>query len=441
MSHVSPQVNIKRSNAPAGGGTADTGGGSAERLGNNTKSWAAFEARECEKSLSNQSLELEAVRREYDALTGSDQAKTHARQARFSAQTSATKLLHGTLSPRDTPWRVTGCSRRKIAPEVALLHSASTGKCHFGNLMICGSVWNCPVCAAKISESRKREIQTATDAHTAAGGALYMVTFTFSHQRHEDIADLMARFSKARSWMRQQRAYKSLRERMAQVGDIRTLEVTYGDANGWHPHEHGLWFCADKLSRAKQRNMMEVLFCLWEKACARAGLGAPNRKRGVNIIECESAADYMAKMGREQKWGVASELSKQHVKVGKAERMSPFDLLRSYEAGNKQHGALFLEYARAFFGKRQIIWSDGLKAVFGIAIREDQELAEEILCEDAVLAMSLEAFEWRVILHQPFDVRATVLQLAENGMRSGIGLSGVRLYVDRLVKMSPLCPF
>jgi hypothetical protein len=228
---------------------------------------------------------------------------------------------------------------------------------------------------------------------------------------------------------------------MGYVGDIRTLEVTYGDGNGWHPHEHGLWFCADRLTRAKLRRMMDVIFCLWERACAKAGLGAPNRKRGVNIIACESAADYMAKVGREQKWGVASELAKQHIKTGRAKSLTPFDLLRSYEAGNKQHGALFLDYAKAFFGKRQIIWSDGMKAVFGIAIREDQELAEAVVCEDAAKMMTLTAYEWRVVLHQPFDVRATVLQLAENGQRGGAGVAAVRLFVDRLVKLSPLCPF
>lgn len=440
-------VNVKQARAacrlPARSGSEDGQPASrAERLGNNTKSRAAFIEVKDQETHEIQAFTLDEGRREYVLFVDPQLAKNTARHARFSAQSSATKLLHNAMTPRDTPWRVTGCARRKIAPEVSILHSPTTGKAHFGNLMICGSVWTCPVCAAKISEGRKLEIKTATDAHMVAGGSLYMVTFTFSHQRHEDIADLMSRFSKARQWMRAQRGYKALRRAMGYVGDIRTLEVTYGDGNGWHPHEHGLWFCADRLPRAKLRHMMEILFCLWERACAKAGLGAPNRKRGVNIIECESAADYMAKMGREQKWGIASELSKQHIKVGKAKSMTPFDLLRSYEAGNKQHGALFLEYASAFFGKRQIIWSDGLKAVFGILIREDQDIAEDLMCEDAAKIATLSSFEWRVVLHQPFDVRATVLQLAENAqLRDGGGAAAVREFVERLVFLSELIPF
>lgn len=381
-------------------------------------------------------------------------AQITARQGRFSAQSSATRLLHavpnprstkydddewvadGLLPPAPTQWRVTGCSRRRIAQDVSVLHSASLGKAHFGNLMICGSVWTCPVCSAKISEGRKAEIQVATDVHTAAGGAMYMVSFTFSHQRNEPIADLLKRFGKARTWLRQHRQYKELRKSLAALGDIRALEVTYGDANGWHPHEHGLWLVASKLTREQLRKMAAVLFELWVVACKRSGLGAPNRKRGVNIIECQSAADYMAKAGREQTWGVSSELSKAHVKTGKAGRMTPFDLLRSYEAGNAQHGALFIEYAKAFFGKRQIMWSKGLKAVFGIAVKEDQEIAQQELSEDAVHQFSITAYEWRVVLHQPYDVRSQILLLAELA-----GVEGARSYIERLCFASELIPF
>lgn len=412
----------------------------AERLGNNTKLQAAFEARDSENPEVIQRFTLNEARREYVQTEDAETSKVTARQARFSAQSSATKLLFKQETPRETQWRVTGCSRRKISDEVAVLHSPSLGKAHFGNLMICGSVWTCPVCAAKISEARKREIETAINAHRAAGGALYMVTYTFAHQRHDNLADLMTRFSAARTWMRGQRAYKNLCREMGFVGDIRTLEVTYGDANGFHPHEHGLWLVADPLKRAQLRRMMAVLFLLWERACEKMGLGAPNRKRGVNIIECESAADYMAKAGREQKWGIASELAKQHIKTGKAKSMTPFDLLRSYEAGNKQHGALFIQFANAFFGKQQIRWSKGLKAIFGIAIREDQELAEEQLAEDSEKMTSLSAFEWRVVLNQPFDVRAIILHLAESGEKCQ-GTSGhdaVRLYVEGLVSRTSL---
>ena len=448
------QERVKRASGTASkaegrGAPATRDAAAVSPLGNNTKLQAVLEVREHGNPDCIQRFTLDNERREYVEVISDEARQITSRQARFSAQSSAARLLHGVPNPRaakydvldnkgESPaqWRVTGCSRRKIAEEVSVLHSPSIKKAHFGNLMICGSVWTCPVCSAKVSEARKQEIKVASDLHCAAGGYMYMVSLTFSHQRNDVISSMLGKFSQARTWMRAHRDFKEMRRGLGFVGDIRALEVTYGDKNGWHPHEHGLWLVADVLTDSQLRTMMKTIFKLWHKACGKFGLGLPNRKRGVNIKKAISAADYMAKTGREQTWGVSSELSKQHVKTGKANGMTPFDLLRSYEAGNKQHGALFIEYANAFFGKQQIRWSKGLKAIFGIAIIEDQELAEQVISEDAAVIFSITAYEWRVILHQPYDVRAQVLLLAEIG-----GAGGAQAYIKRLVQQSELLPF
>jgi hypothetical protein len=418
----------KASGLGDGGRLPHAGPQADEPLGNNTKSQAALEVREGQNPESIQLFTLDNARREYVQVVTRETALVVARQARYSAQSSATKLLFRSQTPRDSQWRVTGCARRKISDTVAVLHSSKLSRAHYGNLMICGSVWTCSVCAAKISEARKREIRAATDLHIAGGGWMYMVTYTFSHQRNDNINDLLVRLKKARTWLREQRAYKALRRELGCLGDIRALEVTYGAKNGWHPHEHGLWLVGTRFTRDQLRKITSTLFTLWLAACARAGLGAPNRKRGVNVIECQSAADYMAKMGREQTWGVSSELAKQHIKSGRGDSMTPMDLLRSYEIGNKHHGALFVQYAEAFYGKRQIIWSKGLKALFGIEQREDQELAEEELSDDSVEILKITAVEWRAVLSMRYDVRAQVLLAAEAG-----GYDAARLYLDHVV--------
>jgi hypothetical protein len=86
-------------------------------------------------------------------------------------------------------------------------------------------------------------------------------------------------------------------------------------------------------------------------------------------------------------------------------------------------------------------WSKGLKAVFAIAVIDDQVLAEEKLAPDSVKVATLSAYEWRVILDQPYDVRGIVLQLAETGVKAGIGDAALRRYVDSLVDRSSLLPF
>lgn len=422
------------------GGTHDdaqaAAGGPAEgRLGNLTESRAGFWAKDSENPDVIQWVKVDDKRREsgagYVVELDPKQAALVARKARYAAQRTAADLLGKTKTPRQTVWRVVGCARRRIGADVSVMHSPRLGKAHFAGLMVCGSVWTCPPCAAKVSERRKDEIVKATDMHKAAGGALYMVTNTFAHRRADQLGDTMDRLSKARQHMRRQRAYRELLKSVGFVGDIRTLEVTYGDANGWHPHEHNLWLVAKPLTDRQQRTLRATLFELWKKACMVSGLGTPNRKNGVNVIEAESAAEYMAKFGREPKWGVASELTKQHVKtgskVGQVKSMTPFDLLRAAHEGEGRFGPLFVEFAQAFFGKRQVVWSRGLKAAFGIDELTDEELAV-IEAEDATVMIQLTPVEWRMVLAQSWDQRSVILELAELG-----GYLAVRRYVDRLI--------
>lgn len=396
------------------------------RLGNNTKSHAAFRESICPESGEIIGFALNSTRSEYVENVDSDTAKKSARQDRFQHQTTATKLLFNHQTPRGTQWRVTGCARRRISDYVAVLFSDSIKKAHFSGLMVCGSVWTCPPCAAKISERRKNEISAATDLHVESGGAIYMITRTFAHKRFDVLADMLVAQRKARDWMRKHRGYVNLMEEIDSVGHVRALETTYSDANHWHPHDHELLLTAAPLTVRLMKKIQSVQFELWRKACIKFGLGIPNRKRGVDVRLALSAAQYLAKFGREEKWGVASELSKQISKKGGKESLTPFDILRGYESGEKRFGPLFIEYANAFFGSRQIVWSKGLKKILCIDEKTDEELAKEE-SEDAVIIIKIDAFEWRTILKQPRDVRSLLLDLAETG-----GFDAVRLYLDKI---------
>lgn len=419
--------------APCDDAQAAACGEAGGRLGNLTESRAGFLDVIDEKTGEIQRVRLDEKRREYVVDVDANTATISARKSRFAAQGTAADLLGHTKTPRGTVWRVVGCARRRVGTDVAVMHSPALGKAHFAGLMVCGSVWTCPPCAAKVSERRKQEIVKATDMHKSAGGSLYMITHTFAHQRSDQLADTMIRLSKARQHMRRQRAYRDLLRSMGFVGDIRTLEVTYGDANGWHPHEHNLWLVSKSLTDRQQRSLRSTLFDLWKRACVVAGLGTPNRKNGVNVIEADSAAEYMAKFGREPKWGVASELTKQHVKSGKAKSLTPFDLLRGAHDGVSRFAPLFVQFAMAFFGKRQVVWSRGLKAVFGIDEVTDEELAARE-AEDASVVIRVTPFEWKTVLARPYDERSVLLELAEVG-----GYVAVRTYLDAIT--ANLAPF
>ena len=68
------------------------------------------------------------------------------------------------------------------------------------------------------------------------------------------------------------------------------------------------------------------------------------------------AGSYVAK------WGLEHEITKGHMKKGKEDSRTPFDILRSYsESGSQEDANLFKLYYFAFKGYRQLNWSRGLK--------------------------------------------------------------------------------
>src|SRR5690349_16250907 len=76
--------------------------------------------------------------------------------------------------------RVASCLR-VIAPHkthVEIHKSKVTKRARYKNLMVCGSVWQCPVCASYISEVRRKELSGAINKWT---GGLVLLTYTASH--------------------------------------------------------------------------------------------------------------------------------------------------------------------------------------------------------------------------------------------------------------------
>ena len=82
---------------------------------------------------------------------------------------------------------------------------------------------------------------------------------------------------------------------------------------------------------------------------------------------------------KENKWGLEHEMTKGHVKKGKKENRTPFDILRSYtENENEADANLFKLYYFAFKGTRQLNWSKGLKKLVSKAEEKtDQEIVDD----------------------------------------------------------------
>jgi hypothetical protein len=297
----------------------------------------------------------------------------------------------------------------RLKDDVDVFRSKQYSNCHFGGVVVCGSVWACPVCAGRIQEGRADEICQAIDAAYNAGLTVSMVTLTFPHQAFHSCQELIVRQRDALTRFRRGKAYDKLRQRIGYVGLIRALEVTHG-FNGWHPHTHELWFHEP----GKARGMITEIKRQWENACRKAGLIPTGkvkafRKHAVDVMFGAQSGDYLAKASDQGYWGAESEMARSRLKTGSKGR-PPFAILADAAAGDTRSGALFVEYVQAFHGKRQIYWTNGLKDRFQIGEVDDETLAVE-QSDSADLLGHIDSIGWELVrLNKAW---AVILDLAE----------------------------
>ena len=333
-------------------------------------------------------------------VLGGDFDPRMARFERFALQSAARHLLPAA--------RVAKCLRlRAKGLDIQIVQSTKHGKCSYKGLQTCGSVWTCPVCAAKISERRRVELQTAITLHKAQGGQVLLLTLTNPHLVGDNLAELLDRQAKALKIFNSDRATRKVFAAMGCIGQIRAVEITHGRLravnNGWHPHFHFLLFVASGLDLVA---LHLAVHARWQHACGRAGLKLPSLAHGVRLDDGSKAAKYASK------WGLESEMTKGHIKKS-TDGETPFDLLRAYlVSGDKQAGALFAEFAQAFKGKRQLHWSARLKKHFHIGEMSDEELANK-QDDKAVLLGTITVDQWRYIIKR--EARSLLLDLAEQG--------------------------
>ena len=195
-----------------------------------------------------------------------------------------------------------------------------------------------------------------------------MLTLTIPHYMGDNLESLLLGFRGAlKRFFNGTRKSKAIWADMGKIGHIKALEVTHG-RNGWHPHYHILIFTKQELPKDYDT---APLLELWQNSCRLAKLPIPNEKYGLNWKK----GDYS---GYISKWGIDSEMTKGHVKSGRNGNATARDLLKmSMLEGGEQFGKLFQEFAICFKGSRQLDWSRGLKAMFSIDNKTDEELAEE----------------------------------------------------------------
>lgn len=222
-------------------------------------------------------------------------------------------------------------------------------------LQTCESVWHCPCCSAHISEVRRREMNDVFRwARKKAKLSIKMVTLTARHGVKDDLATLLDAIKRAKKALHQHRTYKNIKGCI--VGHITATEVTGGGRNGWHPHYHIIFL----LDESDGPVDLEGLRDPWMASLHGAGLSGNGA--AFHVQDASHAETYITK------WGAAEEMTLTDKKRGRgAGSRTPAQLLAdSCDAGDKRAGALWRQYGAVFKGRRQLVWSRGLKKMAGI---------------------------------------------------------------------------
>ena len=321
---------------------------------------------------------------------------------RHRAQRFALKSVVNRLLPTS---RTSKCCRWRVPKQALQVHrSVEHGKAFFSGLQVCASVWSCPVCAAKISERRRAELVTAVALAKSMGMHVKLLTLTVPHGLGDDLPTLLSQIRNA--WRRTTtgRAGKDFRKLLGVRGTIRALEVTHGQ-NGFHPHLHVLLFIDQDATNA----CIQGLFTpIWQDACTKAGLPRPSDAHGCRVDDGSKAARYASK------WGLESEMTKSHTKQGRNGSRTPWDFLRAFlerSEGWQQDAHLFLTYAAAFKGQRQLYWSNGLRALLALGEEATDEEVAAVQEDTAIELAELTDEQWRAILRTKSE--CLVLDMAE----------------------------
>jgi hypothetical protein len=309
--------------------------------------------------------------------------------------------------------RVRICMRtpRAGVGSIKVMRGSGGNSAHFSGCMVCSSVWTCPVCAERIANERRNELEHALNNWN---GGFLLVTQTIQHNISESCLDVRKRFDKAARSFKSGRQFQAIKSKYGLRYTVRNREVTDGE-NGWHVHGHEIWFLDRALTDEKLQELTELLKERWARHAEKAG-GWASWEHGLDIKKSDSFIyDYVAKFGklpdgREDKKLSTSELTHSHTKKARREGKTPWQLLDDYDHGDKRAGARFCEYAIAFKGVRQLIWSKGLRAAVGL----EDELTDEQIAEqepESTEWAEISIQTWRKVIE--YGHRALILEICK----------------------------
>lgn len=302
--------------------------------------------------------------------------------------------------------------------------SVNAGVAHYSGLTTCGSIWACPVCSAKIRNTRAEEISAGAARWDLAGNSVYMITLTAPHDLGMKLSPLMGTIADSFRKVISGRSWLALKARVGIVGTVRSVEITHG-ANGWHPHLHVLVFIEGDPGARGLVDLGQHFRGKWGRAIVAAGYRAPDEQHGVVIDRCTSAAEAGAYIAKTQDGkGVGNELARGDLKSGRGEHRTPLEILEAFRwTGDAADLGLWRTYEKATKGRQAITWSRGLRQLLAVEERTDEEVAAEEIGGEVLVMIDRD--DWRKVTRVP-GLAAHLLDQAERGGSAAVSAALIK---------------
>jgi hypothetical protein len=370
------------------------------------------------------------------------------REAKVGRYTLLTRMWNDDV----TLERVAKCRRVGVVAGGQVGLRVDSGAAGFSGLSKCGSVWSCPVCAAKIARERGMELEQVLTWAVDQGHTVAMLTATVQHhsghqlgdtwdavqyawstwtssrkytgESHEAYGERLAKWEtdRARGWAgsrKRKRPVRAIgwRERYGELGWARAVEVTAMGDNGWHPHLHVVLVFEGQLSGDLVRAAVDEMFPTWQRALRREGFdaqqygsnadGSQGGALDVRVSTEETAAglaDYFTKF-------VALEITGAVNKKGRSKGLTPFQLAQAaFIDGDADAYEAWAIWTRVSRGRRQLTWSKRLRELAGLSDeRSDEEIADDVIGDADELILPVET--WAVVKWE----QVQLLLAAEDG--------------------------
>ena len=363
------------------------------------------------KSISQQNRMFNSDCGRLDSNTKSVRAKTKFRKEifkmrKYSGQTLATEKDHQRGYNRT---RYCGCAVKNPEVDKTPINvvRGQNGKVYYQGLQKCGNIWRCPVCNYKITQRRQLEVYDYCKHwfKSSKKNKISFITLTVHHTKTMTLQRSLTIVTDEYRRFQRTKVYKRLKEQHGIIGFIKSLEITYNDRNGWHPHLHILLFHhSDNTDQLHEE--------ITDKWINREKVkGSAKGQMCKEVYGNEGISEYVTK------WDTSKEMTKGSFKLGKGESITGFQMLKLLVQDNfasirdkERTLALFKQYCRITYRKHKIHISQGLKkSVQEVIILDDDKILEDERSEELLLRIDQEM--WKIITDQ--ELEADILNIVE----------------------------